>query len=179
MDDVLQERLEKLLKAFSHQYDMERDVAVADLLFPAKATFFLRDENYLLSKKHVLSAVENHGHVYFYLTERLDCATLQRLIDQTREAGLALVRPHREHMSTFVALVVLAGHIDPEAKNLLRRTHYRKNYKLAFHGWMEYQTAANEIATNRFLSNPAGRGLKKTLEDNFKTKTKKERRRHE
>ena len=80
------------------------------------------------------------------------------------------IKPSREHMSSFVTLVVLADVIDPEAKALIKKTRFRKNYRLALHGWMEYQIAAMEISTNSFLSNPAGRNAKKTLEQNFAPK---------
>ena len=61
----LQAKLEKLLNAYSHQYDIDREVTAEGQVFPATATFYLRDENYLISKKHVLSAVENYDYTYF------------------------------------------------------------------------------------------------------------------
>ena len=70
----------------------------------------------------------------------------------------------------MVSLVILADTIDPEAKELIKKTRFRKNYRLALHGWMEYQIAAMEISTNSFLSNPAGKNAKKTLELNFPSK---------
>ena len=103
----LQKKLDKLLNAYSHRYDIERDVTVEGGHFPATATFYLRDENYLISKKHVLSAVENYDYTYFYITDHLDAATLRHQIDLTMKVGSARVKPHREHMSSFVTLVVL------------------------------------------------------------------------
>ena len=146
---------------------LERDVVVDGGSFPATATFFLRDENYLISKKHVLSAVENHEYMYFYLTNHLDAATLRQQIDLTLKVGTARVKPHKDHMSSFVTLVILADTIDPEAKELIRKTRFHKNFRLALHGWMEYHIAAMECSTNSFLSNPAGKGAKKTLEQNL------------
>ena len=172
MSMTLKERLEKLLNAYSHHYDIERDVVIEGGSFPAMAIYYLRDENYLISKKHVLSAVENHEYVYFYLTEHLDAAALQQQIEITRNDGLGRIKPHKEHMSSMVSLVILADTIDPEAKALIKKTRFRKNYRLALHGWMEYQIAAMEISTNSFLSNPAGRNTKKTLEQNFASKAK-------
>ena len=67
---------------------------------------------------------------------------------------------------------VLADTIAPEAETLLKKTRFHKNYRLALHGWMEYQIAALEISTMSFLSNPAGKGAKKTLELNFGPKGK-------
>ena len=173
MDLSREECLQKLLNAYSHHYDIERDVTVEGGSFPAMAIFFLRDENYLITRKHVLNAVENHEYVYFYLTEHLDAKNLQEQIDLTREDGLGRIRPHKEHMSSMVTLVILADTIDEEAKKLIKKTRFHKNYRLALHGWMEYQIAAMELSTKSFLSNPAGKKAKNTLEQNFGSGVKK------
>ena len=170
MEMQLQERLNKLLDAYSHLYDIERDVEIEGATFPATATYYLRDENYLISKKHVLSAVEQHEYVYFYLTDRLDAETLMVQMDLSKRVGLANVKPNKEHMFSYVTLVVLANTIDPEAVKLIKKTRFRKNYMLTLHGWMEYHVAAMEVSTNRFFSNPAGRGARKIMEQNFAPK---------
>lgn len=167
MEMTRQERLEKILNAYSYHYDIARDVAVDGGAFPATAFYYLRDENYLVSRKHVLNAVENHEYVYFYLTEHLSAGDLQAQIDLSRNAGLKNIEPSKEHMSSLVTLVILADTIDPEAKALIKKTRFRKNFRLALHGWMEYHIAAMEISTQSFLSNPAGKGARKLLEANF------------
>lgn len=167
METTLMARLDKLLDAYSHLYDIARDVEVEGGTFPATAFYYLRDENYLISKQHVLSAVEQHAYVYFFLTDHLDVPTLEAQIELSKRAGLSNVRPHKDHMFSNVGLVILANTIAPEAQTLIRRTRFRKNYKLTLHGWTEYQLAAMEVSTNRFFSNPAGKEAKKTLEQNF------------
>lgn len=163
--EALQERLDKLLNAYSQLYDIHRNAE--DGLFPAAAFYYLRDENYLISKQHVLNAVEQHEYLYFFLTDHLDVQTLQEQIELSKKAGLSHVKPHKDHMFSNVGLVILANTIDPEAKKLIKRTHFRKNYKLTFHGWTEYQLAAHEGSTNCFFSNPAGKEAKKNLERNL------------
>ena len=170
MEMPLLQQLEKLLNAYSHQYDIARDVEEEGAAWPATATYYLRDENYLLSKKHVLSAVEQHEYVYFYLTDHLTATDLQSRIDLSKRAGLGKVKPHKDHMFSNVGLVVLANTIDPDAVKLLKRTRFRKNYRLTFWGWTEYQLAAMERSTNCFYSNPAGAGARKILEQNFAPK---------
>ena len=167
MDFTLQERLNKLLDAYSHQYDIDRNVEVEGFTYPATATYYLRDENYLISKQHVLSAVEQHEYLYFYLTDHLTAADLQEKIDLSLQAGLAKVKPHKDHMFSNVGLIVLANTIEPEALKIIKKTRFRKNYKLSFHGWTEYQLAAYECSTNCFFSNPAGKGARKIMEQNF------------
>ena len=109
----------------------------------------------------------------FFLAEHLDLATLQKQIELSRQAGLARVRPHKEHMCSYVTPVILADTIDPDAAVLLRKTRLRKNYRFTLYGWMEYRIAAMECSTGRFLSNPAGREVRKTLENNFGNPIKK------
>lgn len=167
MEQTLEQRLNKLLDAYSHHYDIARQVEIGGHTFPATATYFLRDENYLVSRQHVLSVVESHEYVYFHVTDHLDVPTLQELIELTRQHGLSLIKPSKIHMCSYVTLVILADTIDPEAVKLMKRTRYRKNYLMALHGWMEYHMAAMETSTNRFFSNPAGKEAKKTLELNF------------
>lgn len=166
------EALEKLLSAYSHSYDVSRDVEVGGEAYPAAAHFFLRDEHYLVRRDKKFYATEQHDYTYFLLADHLDAETLRREIERTREAGLREIKPHKEHMCSYVTLVILADEIDPEAKKLIKRTRFQKNFRLALHGWMEYHIAAMECSTLSFLSNPAGRVARKTLEGNFAPKGK-------
>ena len=161
---------EKLMNAYSHHYDLTRDVQVEGGAFPAMAHYFLRDEHYLVRRDKQFYATEQHDYTYFYVTDHLDAAEAKARLDLALKDGLARIKPHREHMSSFVTLVVLADTIDPEAKKLLKKTRFQKNFRLALHGWMEYHIAAMECSTGTFLSNPAGRGARKTLEANFASK---------
>jgi len=172
MEMTLQERLEQLLNAYSYYFDIERDIQVSGGSFPAAAAYHMREENYVATKAHTIYATEQNEYVYFYVTEHLDAQTLQQQIDLSRKAGLAAINPHKEHMFSYVTLVILADTIDPEAQKLIKRTRFRKNFWLALHGWMEYHIAAMECSTQSFFSNPAGKEARKTLERNFLPKAK-------
>lgn len=171
-NNQLQEKLEKLLKAYAYYFDVERDVEVEGGSFPAVANYHFREENYVATRAHTIYASEQHEYVYFYLTEHLDLAALQKEIDLSREAGCKRVAPHGEHMFSYVTLVILADAIDEDAKRALKRYRYRKNFWLTLHGWMEYRIAAMETSSTTFLSNPAGREVRKNLEQNFQSKAK-------
>ena len=168
MELTKQEILSKLLEVYSHQYNIDADGSENGMgHYPATATYFLRDENYLITKKHVLNAVENYDYMYFLLADHLDAETLRKEIDFSFEEGMKRIKPHKEHMSSFVSLVIIADSIDDDAKKLLKRIKRRKYFRLALHGWMEYHIAAIETCTQSVLSNPAGRDKRKTLEQNF------------
>lgn len=171
---TLSERLEKLLQIYSHEYDIARDVQVEGGSYPATAFYYLRDEHYLVSRNKTFYATEQHDYTYFYLTEHLDVETLKQQIELSRAAGLSNIHPNKEHMCSYVTLVILADVIDPEAQRLLKKTRFHKNFRLALHGWMEYHIAAMEVSTNSYFSNPAGKVARKTLELNFGLEGKKE-----
>lgn len=167
MELTLKERLNVLLEAYSHHYNITRDVETQQGSYPATADFFVRDENYAFSKKAVISAFEQYDYTYFYMADHLDGEGAKALLDRTLEAGMARIRPHKEHKSSYVTLVILADTMTEEAKELIRKTRFQKNFRLSLHGWMEYHIAAMECSTLSFLSNPGGKGARKTLEQNF------------
>jgi hypothetical protein len=100
----------------------------------------------------------------------LTSADLESLLDLSKRAGLRKVKPHKDHMFSNVGLVILANTMEPEAIKLIKKTRFRKNYRLSFYGWTEYQLASYEVSTNSFLSNPAGSEARKNLERNFAPK---------
>ena len=165
MELTLNDRLNTLLEAYSHHYNVIRGVEGDP--YPATAEFFVRDENYAFSKKAVISAFEQYEYAYFYLADHLDEAEAKQLLERTLKAGTARVRPHKEHKSSYVTLLILAETITPEAKKLIEKTRFQKNFRLSLHGWMEYHIAAMECSTQSFISNPGGKGARKNLELNF------------
>ncbi len=171
MEMTPRECLERLLKAYSHNYDITTDVQLeGGASYPAMAHYFLRDEHYLVRRDKQFYATEQHDYTYFHVADHLDLEAAKALTEQTLSVGLAAVKPHKEHMCSFVTLVILADTIDPEAKKVLQRTRFHKNFRLALHGWMEYHIAAMECSTGSFLSNPAGKEARRTLELNFGSK---------
>ena len=173
MELTLNDRLNTLLDAYAHHYsNIERDVETQFGPYAAKADFFMRDENYAFFKKAVISAYEQYEYAYFYLADHLDENMTKDLLDRTLKLGMTRVKPHKEHKSSYVTLVILANTITPEAKKLIQKTRFQKNFRLSLHGWMEYHIAAMECSTNSFLSNPGGKGAKKNLERNFGSRSK-------
>ena len=85
--------LRKLLDAYSHHYDIDPEPTAP---FDATACYYMRDENYLISKKHVLSALEQYEYVYFYLTDHLDLPTLEEKIALSMDAGTKRIKPHKD-----------------------------------------------------------------------------------
>ena len=99
MERTPRECFEKLMSAYSHNYDVTRGVETEEGgSFPAMAHYFLRDEHYLVRRDKQFYATEQHDYTYFYVTDRLDADGARALTERTLKAGLAAIHPHKEHM---------------------------------------------------------------------------------
>ncbi len=160
-------KLEMLLEAYTHYFDIQRDVAAGDVTFAALAQYHSRSGKYILVKSARIWSIEMNEYVYFAVVDHLDAALLDTLYKAARDAGLALIKPHSEHMRSCVSLAVIADSIDEEAQKALRKIRFRKSFWLALHGWMEFRIAAIDLSTGQVLSNPDGKDVRATLERNL------------
>lgn len=160
-------KLETLLGAYTHYFDIQRHVTAGDVTFAALAQYHSRSGKYVLVKSAKIWSIEMNEYVYFAAVDRLDAALLDTLYKAARDAGLALIKPHSEHMRSYVSLAVIADSIDEEAQRRLRKIRFRKSFWLALHGWMEFRIAAIDLSTGQILSNPAGKDVRVTLERNL------------
>ena len=163
-------KLEMLLEAYTHYFDIQRDVAAGEVTFAALAQYHSRSGKYILVKSARIWSIEMNEYVYFAVVDHLDAALLDTLYKAARDAGLALIKPHSEHMRSCVSLAVIADSIDEEAQKALRKIRFRKSFWLALHGWMEFCIAAIDLSAGQVFSNPAGKDVRVTLERNLQPK---------
>ncbi|MDO4581518.1 MAG: hypothetical protein Q4B96_02900 [Bacillota bacterium] len=159
--------LEQLLASYAANFDIERTLFIEGLPFAAAAEFHSRAEKYVLTKSARLWAAENHEYTFFALFTHLDMAAWQQYADAALHEGRRRIKPHPEHMCSYISLVILADTIDDEVKKALRTIRYHKSFKFSFYGWSEFRVAAAELSANRTYANRAGRevaaGLEKLL----------------
>ena len=128
MDLTPEQQLNRLLDAYSHAYDVERDVTVEDTVYPAMATYFLRDENYLISRKHVLSAMEQHEYVYEVALEHpleADCQAHER--DRQNKHHAAHRRGAALDLMPFdLSFYLLPGFLGAQPRNIILSECRRK-----------------------------------------------------
>ncbi len=153
------EALTKLLRSYEKYYDINRENPVEP--FVAEAEFSLHDEQYFLVRSARISEADSKEYVYFATEDRLDLQTLELLDERAWEDGTGKVKPHKDHRSSDVILLVLADRIEPDAmKRIPKLTHY-KSYRHGLHGWSHYKLAAIELSTGKTAANRQGRDLKK------------------
>lgn len=162
-----EEALDKLLRAHEAYYDIYQDHEHAGRLFPGYAEFHGHGEQYVLVKRAKLWEVDSHEYLFFDTVERLDTERLGQDIQYMQEHALTKVKPQPNHMSSNLSLVVIADSVDDDAARLLKKTRFRKNFKLGLEGWTDLRLAAVDLTGRRVITNGAGKDMKQTLQANI------------
>ena len=88
---------------------------------------------------------------------------LEEACRQTLELGTPLVKPHAQHMYTYLTALVLCDEADEQALRALTKKRHRREFKLSLHGWMEFRIAAVDLSTGEITTNRAGKPFGKDL----------------
>mgnify|MGYP006865374418 FL=1 len=153
--------LEGLKKAYTAYFDIEE---INDgTALKARCDYHMRDSQYVLVKKAELWAAESHEYLYLWDAGTLDTAGVEEIFRRTLEDGEPRVRPHSQHMYTYLTAVALYDSADPDALAQLKKLKKRREFKLSLHGWMEFRIAAVDLSTGEITVNRAGKALAKDL----------------
>ena len=163
---TLEACLDKLILAYSHSYTINRDTPLPDKC-EVLAEYHDRVENYVLSKRAVVYAMETNDYVYFALCEHLNRAEAEKLVNEVLEDGKKRIDLTKDHMCSIITVIVLCQQLDEEAKSFLKKFRYYHNFKFALKGWSEMRIAGLVLDEKKFFANSAGRLAKKTLKSNF------------
>ena len=161
MSQLSEQVLKGLKDAYAAYYDVE-DVNDGTAL-KALCAYHPRDSQYVLVKKAELWAAENHEYLYLWDAGRLDTAGVEEIFRRTLEDGEPRVKPHSQHMYTYLTAVALYDSIQPEALAQLKKLKKRREFKLSLHGWMEFRIAAVDLSNGEITVNRAGRAFGKDL----------------
>lgn len=164
-----QAKLERVLLAYTNYYDIERDNPEGNGEFIASAQFHSRSEKYVLVKKAKLWGMEQNEYVYFNMGE-VDAAGIKTLSQKAIDLAMPQIKPHSEHMYSYVTLIIFADSLDDAAREAVQKARFQKSFRLSLHGWMEFRIAAVDFSTGEIISNKAGKSVRVLLEKNLQPK---------
>ncbi len=158
--------LEKLLLAHQAWFDTYRDHEFEGRTFPGYAEFHTHGEQYVLVKRAKLWEVDSHEYLFFQTVDALDADALDDWVSFMRESGFKKAQPRPNHMSSNITLVLIADSTSDDVAKVVRKTRFRKNFKLGLEGWADLKLAVVDLSGRRVMTNGAGKDLKPTLEAN-------------
>ena len=161
MSQFSEQVLEGLKKAYAAYFDIEEIDDGTTL--KARCGYHMRDSQYVLVKKAELWAAETHEYLYLWDAGHLDLDGVEEIFRRTLDDGEPRVKPHAQHMYTYLTAVALCGSAQPEALAQLKKLKKRREFKLSLHGWMEFRIAAVDLSNGEITVNRAGKALAKDL----------------
>lgn len=158
--------LDRLLAAHETWFDVSRDYAFAGRMFPGYAEFHSSAERYVLVKRAKLWEVNAHEYLFFEVADRLTASLFEELVVFMTTEALAKVQLNPEHMTSYLSLVIIADAVDEGLRKTVKKTRFRKNFKLGFEGWADLRVAVVDLATSSIVTNAMGKELRASLEAN-------------
>lgn len=160
--------LKRILAAHEAFFDVHRDYEFAGRSFLGFAEFHSFGEQYVLVKRAKLWEANSHEYLFFTYAETFDEAQLDKWVRFMKERGLEKVTSEPNHMSSGLALVVIADNCTEGAKRAVRRVRFRKNFALGFRGWADLRVIVADLSTRCVYANAAGKQVASTIEANLR-----------
>ena len=162
--------LERLFDSYKAWYDVTSGDMGSGLPLKAICLHHSRSEKYVLSKKAKLWAVEVNEFLYLFSMQKLERNQAEQCVSFSIEDALPRVKPHKEHMYSFITTVFVADESEPDALDFIRRRKFNRSYRWGFHGTSPLKTVAFDIETERIVANNMGRDLCKQIRNICKEK---------
>lgn len=121
-------------------FDVERRDGPGSLR--ALCAFHRRDEAYVLHRKATLWAAETHEYLQVHDLPLLDGAAWERIRDGALAWGREQVRPHDEHMASYVSVIILCRAWRQDAADAVARCRVCKSFWWGLRGWMRLRVLA-------------------------------------
>lgn len=164
---VCKEDILGVLKDAYTVYFDEEGVASDVPFLVASYAFHSSNECYVVSRKVKLWSAETHEFVYVFSVPELTAPIYEACRRYAHEEGMRRVRPHIDHMSSYITAILICESMTDEAVRMLEKTRIRKNFLFSLHGWMEFRVVAAELSSERVVANRAARELKKFMRENL------------
>ena len=171
--------LDRLMAAHEAWFTLQRDFEYAGRRFAGYGEFHSHGSQYVLVKRAKLWEVDAHELLFFDTVEHLDSKAFDDLVFFMTHEAVGLVDAKANHMSTNLSLIVIADSVDDDAWRKVRKTRFRKNFKLGLHGWADLRLVVVDLSreggakagrktAGAVTSNAAASDLRKTVELNMR-----------
>ena len=151
--------LQKLLPSYESFYNIQHNVSCGERIYPATAEYHSRSEKYVFVRSAKLWATEMNEYTYFALADTPGKEEFISLKKDVLQAGLSQIKPHSEHMYSYVSLLLLADSLGEDVIKEIKKAKYHKTYLFSLHGWMHLRIAAVDLSNGMVYGNQRGKEL--------------------
>lgn len=157
------ELFDTIIKSLETYFDIKKDMVVQGIPVAAEAAYHSRSEKYVLMKKARIWAAEANETMFLVLADQLDESFYDQCVRALWKEGISRIKPHKEHMYTYVTLVFLTDSAAGEVKRKVRKTSGHKDFLFSLYGWSDLRIAVKDMEDGSVQTNRMGRELIKML----------------
>ena len=157
--------IDRLFGVYNTWYDVCPGDLGSGLPLKAMCIYRTRNEKYILSRKAKLWAIETNDYLYLFSMQKLDKDQAEMCIAFSIKDALPRVKPHSEHMFSFITVIFVADEAEDDALKYIRRRKFTKSYRFGLQGSSPLKTAALDIGKETVAANTMGRDLRRQIKN--------------
>lgn len=117
-----------------------------------------------ITQKDIIDRFEINEYCLVKTFEKIDNSVLESFCDYGKKLTKDLVKPHSEHRSSVITLVIISDNLLKEnTLKLLGKFKYTKYYKFYFHGFSQVKVVLVDLFNNRVYCSKNAKLLKKYI----------------
>lgn len=156
---------EVIWKRYERYFDLKRNINLLGENFDIFASFKVVNNRTLITKRDVVDSYENNEFCMVKGFEELDANTIENYIRILKDSMDMLVKPHRNHMNTYITGVMVSySEVASDVIHIIRSFKFTKPYKLYLHGWSEIRLIVVDLSKQVVITNRAGKKVKKVYQ---------------
>ncbi len=161
----LENYLEKIEKKLYSNFDLHKNYELGGTNYDLYAKYNLRSERYVLSKKAKIYGIENNEHTFFKYFDSIRESDFNKITSEIINNVQDIVKPHPEHMSSNVNLVIIVdsnlSDIDEELIKVIKKFKYHKGFLFGLRGWADFGLILYSLKDELVITNKKGDDVKK------------------
>lgn len=156
--DIIEKRLEK-------NFDIIRNYTIDNYDFDFFAKYNARTEQYILTKKTVIDAMENNEYCFIKYYDGLEKDRFKTYTNSLIEMVNTLVNPTEEHMSsTITGVIVLDKKPSLDIIEVIKKFKYHKGFAFGFKGWVDIRLILVTMDDKYIVTNKKGKEVSKVYQ---------------
>lgn len=157
------EYLNKLEKKYENYFKIYKNKNVLGENIDLFAHYYEEAGRTFITQKDIIDRFEINEYCLVKTFEKIDNSIFENFCDYGKKLTKDLVKPHSEHRSSVITLVMISDNLLKEnTLKLLGKFKYTKYYKFYFHGFSQVKVVLVDLFNNRVYCSKNAKLLRKT-----------------
>jgi len=156
--------IELLKSKFERHFKIDTDIELLGTRIDMTASFSDVSGRTFITKNDIIDRYENHEYCYIKKYHELSEEDINQFISFLKKVVDERVKPGKDHMSTYVTGVVIAGNATDTIRKIVEKHSYSRAYSFYLRGWCDVRLVLVDLADNQVVTNKAGKRLIKVYQ---------------